>query len=164
MKKSIFGRKFNRNKNQRKALIRGLISSMILHERIITTEAKAKAVKGEIEKIVTNAKKGKKRLVSPDIYPSAVDKLFNDIAKRFENRQGGYLRIVKVGERLGDKATKVYLEWTEAPIFAIKAENKKVKTTSAENKIKESAKSQRKPAANKKPTDKKNNKKIQVKK
>ena len=119
MRKNIFGRKFNRNKNQRAALIRGLVTSMIINERIKTTEAKAKSVKGEIEKLVTKAKKGKKELVSKNIYPNALNKLFNDISKRFVGRNGGYTRIVRVGERLGDKAQLVLLEWVEGPVTVV---------------------------------------------
>ena len=111
------------------------MSSMILNERIKTTEAKAKAIKGEVEKLVTRAKKGKKDLVSGSIYPNAFDKLFNDIARRFEGRAGGYTRIVKIGQRFGDRASLVVLEWVEGPAPALavtkeprKAKVKKVKT------------------------------------
>ncbi len=130
MKKSIFGRKFKRDKNQRAALIKGLMSSMVLNERIKTTEAKAKAVKAEIDKLVTKAKKGKRDLVSASIYPNALDKLFDDIAKRFTERSGGYTRIVRLGERLGDRAQIVVLEWVTGPIAVAtpNAETKKTKT------------------------------------
>ena len=58
MRKNVFGRQFKRDKNERAALFKGLISSLVLHERIKTTEEKAKAIKGEVDKIITKAKKG----------------------------------------------------------------------------------------------------------
>lgn len=153
MKKSIFGRKFNRNKNQRAALIRGLMSSMILNERIKTTEAKAKAVKGEIEKLVTKAKKGKRNLISGMVYPNALDKLFNDISKRFSQRPGGYTRIVKIGERLGDRATLVILEWVEGPV-AVTVQKEEPKRPKAKEKepVKRSSKRVKKPVVKKSKT------------
>lgn len=153
MKKSIFGRKFNRNKNQRAALIRGLMSSMILNERIKTTEAKAKAVKGEIEKLVTKAKKGKRDLVSGSVYPNALDKLFNDISKRFSGRPGGYTRIVKIGERLGDRATLVILEWVEGPVaVAVQKEEPKKLKVKEKKPAKKSSARVKKPVAKKSKT------------
>jgi large subunit ribosomal protein L17 len=116
MKKQVFGRKFGRTKNERAALLRGLISSMVLNERIKTTEAKAKAIRGEVERLVTKAKNGKKDLVSKSLYPYALDKMFNDISKRFEQRNGGYTRMIKLGQRFGDRASLVYLEWVEGPV------------------------------------------------
>lgn len=136
MKKLVFGRKFGRTKNERAALLRGLASSMVLNERIQTTEAKAKAVRGELEKLVTKAKNGKKDLVSKSLYPHALDKMFNDISRRFAQRNGGYTRIIKAGERLGDRASLVYLEWVDGPIAPApvsikeqKKEKKEIKQT-----------------------------------
>lgn len=141
MKKLVYGRKFGRTKNERAALLRGLVSSMVLNERIKTTEAKAKAIKGELEKLVTKAKNGKKDLVSKSLYPYALDKMFNDISRRFAQRNGGYTRIIKVGERLGDRASLVYLEWVEGPTAPAPVSTKEPK------KEKKEVKQTKKPAA-----------------
>src|SRR4051812_16188173 len=108
MKKQVYGRKFKRDVNERKALFKGLLSSLVLHERIETTEEKAKAIKGDFDKIVTKAKKGGEqamRLVQPHLAPSAVAKLVQDIAPRFATRPGGYTRIIRVRRRFNDDAS-----------------------------------------------------------
>ncbi len=117
MKKNIFGRKFSRDKNERKALIKSLLSNLVLQERIKTTEPKAKAIKGDADKIVTKVKKNgelAKRLLGDLLIPSAIDKLINDVAPRFKNRNGGYTRIIRIGKRFGDDAMVVLMEWTES--------------------------------------------------
>lgn len=116
MKKNVFGRKFKRDKNERQALFKSLISSLILKERIQTTEAKAKAIKGDVDKIVTKVKKNKeeaKRLLGDLVVPHALEKLIKDIAPRFNTRTGGYTRIIRMGKRFGDDAMMVLMEWTE---------------------------------------------------
>jgi len=119
MRKHISGRKLQRDTNERKALFKSLMSSLVLHESITTTEAKAKAVKGAIEKIVTKAKKQAKqakqaeRILRAHFSDSVLKKLINDIAPRFANRPGGYTRIIKLGNRLQDNAKMVKLEWVE---------------------------------------------------
>lgn len=116
MKKNVFGRKLQRDTNERNALFKGLISSLVLHERLETTEAKAKSIKSEIDKLVTRAKKGGNasiKIISSSINPIAVDKFINDVAPRFANRNGGYTRIIKTGNRLGDQAPMVIIEWVE---------------------------------------------------
>jgi large subunit ribosomal protein L17 len=116
MKKHIFGRKFKRDVDERKALFKGLMSSLILYEKIETTEEKAKAIKGELDKLVTNAKKDgvlARRLLSSKLSPEALEKMIKDIAPRFDKRQGGYTRTVRLGKRFGDDAMMVMLEWTE---------------------------------------------------
>lgn len=117
MKKHIFGRKFQRDINERKALFKGLISSLVLHERIETTEEKAKAIRSEAEKLVTKALT-KDRLQAYTLLQShmtapAVNKLISDIAPRFSNRPGGYTRIVRIGKRFNDNASLVIMEWVE---------------------------------------------------
>src|SRR6266851_4572102 len=114
MKKNVFGKKFNRDTNERRALFKSLISALVLNEKIQTTETKAKAIKGEAEKAVTRVKKnGKlaKRFLGDILVPLAVEKLINDIAPRFKNRKGGYTRIIRVGRRFGDNAMEVVMEW-----------------------------------------------------
>ncbi len=117
MKKNVFGRKFKRDTNERKALFKNLLTSLVLEERIKTTTAKAKAIKGAADKLVTKAKKGGDHAIKslhPDINQAAVSKMIADIAPRFVTRQGGYTRIIKIGKRrVADNAGMVYLEWTE---------------------------------------------------
>lgn len=116
MKKNIFGRKFKRDTNERKALFKNLISSLILDGRIKTTEEKAKAIKGDVDKVITKVKKNgelARKLVGSYIFPYALDKLINDVAPRFAKRNGGYTRITRIGKRFGDNAMVVLMEWTE---------------------------------------------------
>lgn len=131
MKKHIFGRKLKRDINERKALFKGLMSSLVLHEKIETTESKAKAIKGEVDKLVTNAKKDSilaKKLLSDKLSPEALEKMIKDIAPRFNKRQGGYTKMVRLGKRFGDDATMVLLEWVESrPVLEKTEETKEVK-------------------------------------
>src|SRR5258708_28892520 len=107
MRKQVFGRKFKRDANERRALLKGLMDDLVLKEKIKTTEEKAKAIKGQVEKLVTKAKnKGKaaESLLQPYLSVKAYEKVINDLAKRFADRPGGYTRITKLGERFGDNA------------------------------------------------------------
>jgi len=112
MKKNVFGRKFKRDKNERTALFKGLMSSLIVKERIQTTEQKAKAIKAGVDKLVTRAKKNTLR--PEEVYGAdAFKKLKEDIASRFSQRNGGYTRIIRLGKRFGDDASMVVMEWVE---------------------------------------------------
>ena len=116
MRKQIFGRKFKRDKNARKALFNGLISAMVLNGSIKTTEQKAKAIKGDLEKLVTKAKKEKevaKKLLQSSLKNNEIEKMINVIAPGFKNRAGGYTRIIKTGRRFNDDASMVILQWVE---------------------------------------------------
>lgn len=117
MKKHVFGRQFKRDANERKAMFKNLLTSLVLKERIKTTEAKAKAIKGAADKLVTKAKKGGINVyksLHPDINGDAVVKMIEEIAPRFTDRKGGYTRILKIGKRrVADNAPMVYIEWTE---------------------------------------------------
>ncbi len=115
MKKKVFGRRFKKDINQRKALFKNLIRSLILNEEIKTTEAKAKSIKGQVEKLVTVAKRGEDAAyhLNKDINEDAVRKLVQEIGPRFKDRPGGYTRIVKLGSRLKDNAPMVLLEFVE---------------------------------------------------
>lgn len=118
MKKNVFGRKFNRDTNERKALFKGLISSLVLNERIKTTEPKAKAIKADVDKVITKVKKNgelARRLLAGILNPQALEKLVNDVAPRFKERNGGYTRIIRIGRRFGDNAMEVLMEFTEKP-------------------------------------------------
>lgn len=131
MKHQIAGRKLGRSLTQRSGLRRTMLRQVLQHERIQTTEAKAKFIRGEVEKLITTAKRGlkagagetpeaKARLVHARRQAAAkledaalVKKLFDTIAPRYEKRPGGYTRILKLGPRLGDAAPMVLLEMVE---------------------------------------------------
>ncbi len=111
------GSNFGRTANQRKALLRGLVSALILQERIETTLAKAKETRVIAERFVTMGIKGdlnSRRLALAGL-PSkpAVAKLFNEIAPRFQGRNGGYLRIVQTRNRMGDSAPMAVIEFVD---------------------------------------------------
>ena len=112
------GRKLGRNAAQRQALFRQLAISMILHERITTTEAKAKSLRPVVEKLITIARDDSphhRNLVMSKIdHPPATKKLFEVIAPRFEEAPGGYTRISKLGPRHGDAAPMALIEFVEA--------------------------------------------------
>jgi large subunit ribosomal protein L17 len=124
MRHHVSGYKLSRSKDQRKALRRILIKQLFEHNRIQTTQAKAKAIRGDAEKLITLAKNSAKgsdidkvnarRLAAAELNDAAiVKKLFDDVAPRFENRNGGYTRMIKLGQRTGDSADMVVLELTE---------------------------------------------------
>ena len=107
-------RKLSRKSGPRKALLRGLVTSVILYERIKTTVPKAKEIQPILEKLITTAKKGDLsalRALSSYIYgDNAVTKLVQEIAPIYKNRNGGYTRIVKLGNRSGDNAPVAIIE------------------------------------------------------
>lgn len=106
-------RKFSRVTAQRKALLKALATSLILSGRIKTTEAKAKSLRPEFEKLITKAKRNtvhSKRLVSNFLNKGIAKKLFNEIAPRYASRHGGYTRIIKLGPRKSDGAKMAYIE------------------------------------------------------
>jgi large subunit ribosomal protein L17 len=111
------GRKFGRNAAQRNAMLRQLSISMILHERITTTEAKAKELRPIVEKLVTIARNdnpSNRHLVMSKLDSDlATAKLFEVIAPRFEATPGGYTRIARLGARRGDAATLALIEFVD---------------------------------------------------
>lgn len=115
MRKNVFGRQFSRDTNQRKSLFKSLISSLILEESIKTTLEKAKAIKGDVDKIVNKAKRGDaelaKQLLQRSLGIAEVEKVIKDLAPRFKDRNSGYTRIIKMGRRLQDNAAMVVMEW-----------------------------------------------------
>src|SRR3989338_5157327 len=116
MRKQIYGKQLSRDTNERKSLFRSLMSELVMHERIETTEQKAKSIKGHVEKLVTKVKnKGvsARVLISPYLTNHATDKMIDDIAPRFITRPGGYTRIIKLNKRLSDNASMVLIEWVE---------------------------------------------------
>jgi len=113
MKKVVKGRKFNREKGQRKALLRALLSSLFDKEKIKTTEAKAKEISGLADKIVTRAKEGglaNQRILLKNFTPKLTKKLISEIAPRYKERSGGYSRIIKLGQRKTDGARMAIIE------------------------------------------------------
>ncbi|OIO29955.1 MAG: 50S ribosomal protein L17 [Nitrospirae bacterium CG22_combo_CG10-13_8_21_14_all_44_11] len=145
MRHKISGRLFGRTANQRKALLKGIVSSLLEYQRIETTLAKAKAAKGIAEKIVTMGIKGdlhSKRLVLSYIPNRAVvSKLFSEIAPRFSGRNGGYLRIVQTRNRVNDGAPMAVLEFIDyESIKKPKEEKKKDKAKEKEEEKKEDKK------------------------
>ena len=114
----VKGRKLSRYKDQRTALMRGLVSELIRHERITTTLAKAKETRVVAEKLITHGKKGTvhhRRLALAQLPDKRiVKKVFDDVATRYEDRNGGYTRILKLGARQGDGAVMAMIELVES--------------------------------------------------
>src|SRR6266852_5132943 len=107
--------KLSRDSAHRKSLLMNLSKEIIEHERIETTQAKAKAVKPEIEKLITLAKRGdlharRQALATLAQDKFAVHKLFEDVAPRYRDRNGGYTRILKLGPRRSDATEMVFIE------------------------------------------------------
>ena len=111
----IGGRKLSRKTGPRMSLYANLIVSVLRYEQIKTTEARAKEVRGQVEKVITLAKDGtlasRRRIIAqlPN-EPLVIDKLINDIAARYGDRSSGYTRLTKIGLRAGDRAPIVQLE------------------------------------------------------
>jgi large subunit ribosomal protein L17 len=124
MRHRVAGYRLSRGKDQRNALRRNLIKQLFEYERVRTTRAKAMAVRGQAERLITLAKRGNeageikmvnaRRLAASRLSDAGtVKKLFDDIAPRYTNRPGGYTRIIKLGPRTGDSAEMVILELVE---------------------------------------------------
>jgi large subunit ribosomal protein L17 len=110
----VAGYKLKRNVGARKALFKGLVTSIIEHERIVTTVPKAKAVRPLVEKMITLAKRdtlhSRRQAAAFLQTPEAVKKLFDKLGTRFGQRNGGYTRVVRLGNRKGDGAEQAMLE------------------------------------------------------
>ncbi len=137
------GRKLQLDAAPRRALIRGQLTSLVLHEAITTTEAKAKEVAPQFERLVTHAKKGtlagSRQLRRELLTENAVQKMLQELTPAFESRQGGYTRIIKLANRRGDNAPMVQLS------LVLEAGD-----TEAEDKAKADAKPATKKSASKK--------------
>ena len=129
-------KKFGRSTAHRKALMKSLVTNLILAESIKTTLPKAKEARKDADKIVTIAKKGdlaaRRLAASRLLQPKAVQKLFDKVAPAMADRKGGYTRIVKLGTRKGDGAEMCVLQWTyvggdAAPAAAPATDVKEVK-------------------------------------
>ena len=114
MRHKVAGWKLGRNTAHRRSLLRNLVTSLILEERIETTVPKAKAMRPRVEKMITLGKRGdlaaRRQAHAYLMTSAAVDKLFDTIAPRFGDRNGGYLRIVRTAWRKGDGAEKAFIE------------------------------------------------------
>ena len=120
MRHRVAGRHLGRNSAQRKALFRNLVRELYLHERIITTEAKARSIRGDAERLITKAKRGigaegsrvhaQRQLVAYLNDQTVAKKVFDVFAPRYATRNGGYTRMIKIGKRQGDAAEMVVLE------------------------------------------------------
>lgn len=125
MRHQVAGYKLGRTKGARIALRRNLIKQFFTHERITTTRAKAEAIRGEAERMITIARRSANAEESAKVHArrlvvaklgggnEVVQKLFDDIAPRFASRPGGYTRMLKLGPRQGDAAEMVMLELVE---------------------------------------------------
>lgn len=117
MRHRVSGRKFDRASDERRALLRGLVGDLLRHERLKTTEAKAKEVRPIAEKMITLGKDGtvhaRRQAMAYINDKDVVARLFADLAPRFADRRGGYTRIIKLGPRNGDGAAMAQLELVE---------------------------------------------------
>ncbi len=125
MRHRVAGRKLGRSTGERRALYRNLVTDLLRHERIETTEAKARAIRPQAERLITLAKRGledgrpervlhARRLAVARLNdPLIARKLFEVLAPRYQNRPGGYTRIVKLPQRLGDGARMAIIELVE---------------------------------------------------
>jgi large subunit ribosomal protein L17 len=121
MKHRVAGRRLDRTTEHRTAMFRNMVTSLLRHERIVTTTPKAKELKRIADKIITFAKKGSphsRRLAHRDVRDVEVlQKLFGPLAERFKARAGGYTRVVRVGRRPGDNAEVSVIELLDrAPV------------------------------------------------
>ena len=144
--------KLGRTAEHRKALLANQVCSLIEHQRIRTTLAKAKATRPLAEKMVTLGKKGslhaRRTAFAVLRQKSAVKKLFDEIAPRTADRRGGYTRIVRLGQRRSDAAPVAYLEWVDAAIRVEDVDEK------AEKKSRKSKKEDEQPSGEEKKTKK----------
>ncbi|HOP25857.1 MAG TPA: 50S ribosomal protein L17 [Candidatus Sabulitectum sp.] len=111
--------KLGRNKAARIRMLRNLVTSLFLEEKVVTSQARAKAARSLAERIITKGKKDtvhSRRLVAGMVYGSdAVKKVFNELGPRYADRPGGYTRLIKLGPRKGDAAEAVILELVDSP-------------------------------------------------
>jgi large subunit ribosomal protein L17 len=141
MRHRVDGRLFGRTANQRKALLKGIVASLLEHERIDTTVAKAKEVRKIAERIITLGIKGdlhsKRLALSYLSNRAAMSKLFGEIAPRLSGRNGGYLRIIQTRNRVNDSSPMAVLEFVDYEDIRKSKEVKKSKEKKTEKKEKE---------------------------
>ena len=132
MRHKLGHKKLNRTSEHRKALIKNMLNSLIKYEQITTTLPKAKLLKPQADKIITLGKKkslqNTKILVSKLQNIISTNKVIKNLAKRYENRKGGYTRIIKAGFRYGDNAAMAILEFVDRDVEAKRIDRKKKET------------------------------------
>jgi large subunit ribosomal protein L17 len=129
MRHNVSGAKLKRDIGARKALFRGLVTSVIEHERVVTTISKAKAVKPLVDQMITLAKRdtlhSRRQAAAFLETPDAVKKLFDKLGTRFGQRNGGYTRVVRLGWRKGDGAEQAIIELVGSELVKRAAERAK---------------------------------------
>ena len=123
------GRKLNRTSAHRKALFRNMVTALIDNERIRTTLAKAKELRGKVERTITLGKKGtlhaRRNALKLVADRDSLSKIFGPLAERYANRPGGYTRVIKLGNRLGDDAPMAFIELVDREVDTSDKEKKK---------------------------------------
>ena len=113
------GRKLGRNSAHRKALFRNMVTSLLAHERIQTSDAKAKELRGLTDKMITLGKRGdlhaRRQALAVIRDADVTAKVFGELAERYRERPGGYTRVIKVGHRAGDAAPVSIIELVDSP-------------------------------------------------
>jgi large subunit ribosomal protein L17 len=169
MKHRVAGRKLNRTSAHRKAMFANMMASLVMHDRIETTLPKAKELKPLAERLITLGKQktlhARRRAVAIVRDKTAVKKVFDELAVRFEGRDGGYTRIYKLGCRQGDSAPMAVIEYlpSEEKVSADDSDKKKSSKKAAPKKDKKDEKPAKKAAAAKKALTKKTDKDADVK-
>jgi large subunit ribosomal protein L17 len=140
------GKKFNRTPSHRKSMFRNMVTSLLQHERIVTTEAKAKEIGRLTEKMITLGKRGdlhaRRQAVAFIRRNEVVKRIFTEYAGRYKDREGGYTRVIKMDPRSGDNAPMALVELVDRPIV-----ESKEKSPKAKDKAKAKAKPKAKPKA-----------------
>ena len=133
MRHGMANKKLNRTSEHRKALLMNMLNSLIKYEQITTTLPKAKFLKPQADKIITLGKKDNlqntRLLISKLQDINSANKVKKTLSKRYENRKGGYTRIIKAGYRYGDKAPMAVIEFIERDVEAKRIDKKKKDTT-----------------------------------
>ena len=133
MRHGMANKKLNRTSEHRKALLMNMLNSLIKYEQITTTLPKAKFLKPQVDKIITLGKKDNlqnaRLLISKLQDSKSANKVKKTLSKRYENRKGGYTRIIKAGFRYGDKAPMAVIEFVERDVEAKRIDKKKKDTT-----------------------------------
>ena len=133
MRHGMANKKLNRTSEHRKALLMNMLNSLIKYEQITTTLPKAKFLKPQADKIITLGKKDNlqntRLLISKLQDINSANKVKKTLSKRYENRKGGYTRIIKAGFRYGDKASMAVIEFIERDVEAKRIDKKKKNTT-----------------------------------
>lgn len=141
MRHSVFGRKLSRTKNERRRLFAGLIRDLLIHDKIVTSVAKAKTVQPIVEKLITKAREGseanRRRVLAVLSDRGLTDKLFDEAKTRFTTRTSGFTRIIKAGLRLGDATQTAILTFVDERLIVevVKSEKEEKKKQSPAPKV-----------------------------